>query len=249
VCLRGHLSDELREVNFCRIRLGELSRMLEEPVAAENLSAAAATGQRLFPSGCKGLAEAVDQFLAGLTPEAVHEFEARVQVTIKTDFHSLVNICLTDAGVLKNVQVAVLQAAREFVGSRLPPTDVAELFLEQNHDDEGAVGDVAGFFREAAPELAPGRTSRLSEVCVLAAPSGPAGDKFRELARAALPTVEIHPAAGTDDVVIYRELTNLPLTDLEQLGPVGQDAYRQMNSAENFSAHSRMDVDFGSRHG
>jgi hypothetical protein len=249
VCLRGHLSDELREVNFCRIRLGELARMLEEPAASENLSASAATGQRLFPSGCKGLSEAVDQFLAGLTPEAVHELETRVQAKIKDRFHSLVNICLTDAGVLKNVEAAMLQSAREFVGSRLPPTDVAELFLEQNHDAEGAAGEVDGFFGEAAPELAPGRTSRLSEVCVLAAPPGAAGDKFRELARTTLPETEIHPAAGTDDVVIYRELTNLPLTDLEQLGPVGQDAYRQMSSAENFSPHSRMDVDFGSRQG
>ena len=29
VSLRGHLSDELREINFCRVRLNELVRQLE----------------------------------------------------------------------------------------------------------------------------------------------------------------------------------------------------------------------------
>ena len=31
VGVRGHLSDQLREVNFCRVRLGELARLFEEP--------------------------------------------------------------------------------------------------------------------------------------------------------------------------------------------------------------------------
>ena len=29
--LRGHLSDELREINFCRVRLAELQRLLDAP--------------------------------------------------------------------------------------------------------------------------------------------------------------------------------------------------------------------------
>src|SRR5207248_1031599 len=35
VGLRGHLSDELREINFCRVRLNELLRLFEGPPAAE----------------------------------------------------------------------------------------------------------------------------------------------------------------------------------------------------------------------
>ena len=31
------------------------------------------------------------------------------------------------------------------------------------------------------------------------------------------------------------------------VGPAGQDAYRQMTSAENFTPHTRIDIDFGSR--
>jgi hypothetical protein len=249
VSLRGHLSDELREVNFCRIRLGELLRILEESSTANELSDEADAGRRLFPAGCKGLAEAVDQFLASLTPEAHHELETQVQAAIKSRFHSLVNICLTDASVLKGVEESLMQTTGEFVASRLPQTDVAELFLEQNPDAERAEGEVDGYFGEAAPELSPGRTSRLCEVCLLATPPGPAGDKFREVARQAMPETDFQTAPCTDDVIIYREVTHLPLAELEQLGPLGQDAYRQMSSAENFTPHSRTDVDFGSHHG
>jgi eukaryotic-like serine/threonine-protein kinase len=249
VCLRGHLSDELREVNFCRVRLGELLRMLEESSGTDDLSVAAETGRRLFPAGCKGLGEAVDGFLNTLTPDAMHDLEGRVQASIKSRFHSLVNICLTDASILKNVEAAILETTRDFVGSRLPKTDVAEQFLEQNVEAERAQTEIGDFFAEAMPELNPGRTSRLSEVSVLAVPPGSAGEKFREIALQALPENELHPALGTDDVVIYRELPNLPLIDLEQLGSQGQDAYRQMSAAENFTPHSRNDVDFGSHHG
>jgi hypothetical protein len=248
VCLRGHLSDELREVNYCRIRLGELSRMLEDPPGDKGLSAADTT-RLLFPSGCRSLSEAIERFLGAVSAEAMHELETAVQATISSRFHSLVNICLTDAGILKNVEAAIMQTAREFVTRNLPPTNVAELFFNEHPDEDNATRELEGYCTEAAPELAPGHVSRVSEVCVLATPSGPAGDKLRELAREAMPETEQHPAVSTDDVVIYRELTNLPLAELDILGPQGQDAYRQMSNAENFTPHSRIDVDFGSHQG
>ena len=61
--LRGHLSDELREINFCRVRLAELQRLLETP--PRHVRVRAARGRLLLPAGCKDLGEAVDGFLAG----------------------------------------------------------------------------------------------------------------------------------------------------------------------------------------
>src|SRR5262249_199788 len=57
VALRGHLSDELREINFLRVRLTELARMLEPPPNAEALEEPP-QARNLFPSGCKNLKEA-----------------------------------------------------------------------------------------------------------------------------------------------------------------------------------------------
>ena len=44
--------------------------------------------------------------------------------------------------------------------------------------------------------------------------------------------------------MMYRERLNLALSDLPQLGPLAQDAYRQMSAAEHFTPHCRCDVDF-----
>ena len=107
---------------------------------------------------------------------------------------------------------------------------------------------MAAFFDEAAPELSTGRGPRSAtsgtEMVVLAVPPGPAGERFRDLARRGLPNTEVHDAASPDDVLIYRERSNLALADLEHLGPVGRDAYAQMTSTENFTPHTRSDIDF-----
>ena len=83
-------------------------------------------------------------------------------------------------------------------------------------------------------------------MCAISTPAGPAGDRIRDLAAQALPEVEWHHAPGDEDILLSRELSNLPLADLPQLGPVGLDAYRQMSSAEHFTPHCRCDVNFSS---
>ena len=95
------------------------------------------------------------------------------------------------------------------------------------------------------PSWRPSRAPPHARFCVLAAPPGPAGDRFRALTQAALPDVEFAPTAGDDDILFYREVSHLPLAELEQLGPAGLDAYRQMSAAEDFTPHTRSDVDFG----
>jgi serine/threonine protein kinase len=240
--LRGHLSDEAREINFCRVRLAELQRLLETPTSATESKPRA--GRLLLPSGCKDLTEAVDGLLAGVGPEALLELDGRVQAAIRQQFTALVQICLSRANQLKNVEASLMRTAEEFAGELLGVTNTAELFLEQHPDEENAKGEASGFFDEAQPELAPGKASYTSEVCVLAAPPGPAGDRFRALTRAALPEVEVLSATAEDDILFYREVSNLPLAELEHLGSVGQDAYRQMSAAEDFTPHTRIDVDF-----
>ena len=145
---------------------------------------------------------------------------------------------------MKNVEAALVRTAEEFAGELLGETDAAELFLEQYPDEDTAKSEASDCFDEAKPELAPGKASAASGVCVLAAPLGSAGERFRTLTRDALPEVEVLDAAGEDDILFYREASNLPLSELEQLGSVGQDAYRQMSAAEDFTPHARIDVDF-----
>jgi hypothetical protein len=57
-----------------------------------------------------------------------------------------------------------------------------------------------------------------------------------------VPEAVLIPAPSVDDIVIYREETQLLLSDLEQLGPEGREAYQQMSASENFTPHTRNDV-------
>jgi serine/threonine protein kinase len=249
VTLRGHLADEMREINACRVRLAELQRLLTEQ-ADPDPARTRDGGRCIFPAGCQGLEDAVKGFLAGIGPEALHELDERIEAMLRKRFLALVNVCLSRANVLKDVQAALLETAEEFIAGLVSTGNVAEMFFEQHPDPEEAEGELAGFFSEAAPEsLGPKKPlARAAEVCVLAAPPGAAGDRLRELARKAV-QAPLHSAPpglnANDEIVLYREVANLPLTDLEQLGPVGHDAYAQMSNADHFTPHSRTDVDFG----
>ncbi len=93
-------------------------------------------------------------------------------------------------------------------------------------------------YEEAAPDL----SGRGGEVCLLVVPTGPAGERIRDLARRTLTDVSVIAVVGGDDILFYREAVQLSLDDLEQMGPKGQEAYRLLKAAESFTPHTRTDV-------
>jgi hypothetical protein len=75
-------------------------------------------------------------------------------------------------------------------------------------------------------------------------PPGPAGSRFRDLARRTLPDVPLVTVMGGDDILFYREATAVPFDDLQQLGPIAREAYDQLKRREHFTPHSRTDIEF-----
>ena len=102
---------------------------------------------------------------------------------------------------------------------------------------------MAGFYTEAAPKLAE-RSSETTELFILATPPGSASDAITTIAHQVLPDAEVNLATSHDDIILYRETANLPLADLEQMGPAAQEAYRQMVATEHFTPHIRGDIEF-----
>jgi hypothetical protein len=72
----------------------------------------------------------------------------------------------------------------------------------------------------------------------------PAGqeDQCRTLAVQAAPDVQVIAGASGDDLLFYRERIQSSLASLEQLGPLGEEAYQQMLTANHFTPHSRTDI-------
>ena len=69
VSVRGQLSEQMREVNFCRQRLGELVRIFEETASAAR-SSDPVPGMCLLPSGCRSLDDAIQRLLDTLAQRA-----------------------------------------------------------------------------------------------------------------------------------------------------------------------------------
>src|SRR5262249_17814748 len=145
VGLRGHLSDELREINFCRARLTELLRALEEVPPGEAVPAKGSAskeggiGRVLFVSGCTDLADAASMTLESFTEERMVELDAVMEQMLREKFTALVHVCLANQSVLKPLEKAMLQTASEFVDQQLPVTSVANLFLEQYPNEDEVV--------------------------------------------------------------------------------------------------------------
>lgn len=257
VALRGHLSDELREVNFCRVRLAELNRAFEESLPGELPPSGSGgprrhdeshIGERLLPAGCQTLDGVVALVLADFTPERLLELDGRMEEMLKASYNALVHVCLSNANILKPVQSAMLGVARAFAEELLPPASVVELFFEKCPDQGLARAELAAHYDEAAPEISNLRSKHggpgVVELCVLATPQEPRSAELREAFQQAVPDVEVVYADSAEDILIYRERTNLVLTDLEPLGPVGHEAYLKLNASDDFTPHARCDIDF-----
>jgi hypothetical protein len=241
VSLRGALSDQLREVNYCRERLHEMKRRLDEaPKEHVSLSGTMLT-RALLPEGCRTLAESVEALRRRFSPDDLNELDRRAQNLITQDFSSLVQVCLGSANRLKELERCLMRLATDFVGTRIGNAEVADIYLAQYEKPDQARDDLASMFTEAAPRLSPGRQQG-SEICILAAPNSPAGGKLRQLAQQAVPDFDLCEAESTDDIVFYRERFQMLLSELEQLGPLGYEAYRQVGMVESFTPHSRTDV-------
>jgi hypothetical protein len=116
------------------------------------------------------------------------------------------------------------------------------LYLEQHAEDPEVNADLAAAFDEARPELGGSPEAARQELCVLAVPPGPEGERFRALVDRALPETQMHAAASTDDIVFYRERAQVILTQLPQLGPAACAVYQQVLATDPFGPHSRNDI-------
>jgi hypothetical protein len=241
VSLRGQLSEQVREVNFCRNRLAELVKFFQD-TGGPGHSFEPVPGMCLLPSGCRNLEDAIQRLLDTLTPRDIKDLDQRLQETIEEQFTSLVQVCLASEDLVKEMAAALQQQAEGFMGNRLVGTNVVEMFLTQRPREEEAIEDIAVAFKDARPPLTETEEDAHGEIRVMALPPGPLGEQFRSLATKALPQAGLAVTESTEDIVLYREQPDAPLASLRVLGPAGQAAYQHMNSSETFPAHSRSDV-------
>jgi serine/threonine protein kinase len=243
--LRDFLSDKTREIAFCRTRVAELSKFFDDAPSEDKTSKKLGSGLYMFPAGCRNLAESTERLFPPITQADLDALDSKVQEVIRQGFTSLLHVIMTAASnLLKNLETAMTAEGEAYAVTRMPETSVVDMVLSRHSDPEKTLDQLISAFEEAAPKLIKGDGSSLTELCVLAVPPGPQEGRFREMARRAIPDTELLPAPSPDDIVFYREETQLPIAKMEFVGPEIMEMYRQAVSTEHFPPHSRNDIDW-----
>jgi hypothetical protein len=239
--LQTNLQKYLRKVTCCHDRIAEFLEGFDDSLG-NDAGVDLGLGQYLLPAGCRTLSEAVKRTLDTLTAEELAAINGRVQELIAAAFEAQVHVCTAPANFFKDLGEQVVREVATFAAAPLGRAHAAEVYLEQRGQDDTAVAELASAFDEAAPELAgPGRTPE-DELNILAVPPGAEGEHFRKLVRQALPDQELVPAASMEDIIFYREVPDLPLKALPQMGQAAAEVYRQFLGRDQLTPHSRTDI-------
>jgi serine/threonine protein kinase len=238
--LRGHLSDQIREAGFLRLRLGELLTGLQRPGARE-YSAAPPNGALLLPPDCTTLDQGITQVLPDLTADDWVALDNQVQELIQQQFRSLKFVCTNSANLLRNLADAMLTKAEAFVTGRLCGTNAADAFFARYPDAETARDGLMQAFDEAVPSPVSPSLSPAEGPSFLSVPIG-SERRFGPLASEVLPQTCLIAHPNQDDLIVYREDNQFTFSDLEQIEAAGEEAYQQMLSVPQFTPHTRIDI-------
>jgi eukaryotic-like serine/threonine-protein kinase len=235
--LRTQLTDQLRELQFCRARLEDITSRLHRDTA----DGLPPSDQILLPQGVASADALAASLQSSVTPDDLRAFDKRLQVQIEQEFNALFNVCLSSVSMLGNLQQTIEGQAKTFLEKRLGEAGLAQMFQARFPDASSAGKAMQTLYDQALPPLKLFGTER-SEIFILTGPEGEAGKDLQRLAERNLQSKPNARVPSADEVAIYREYTHVPLTALPQLGPIAEDAYNAALEAQGASPHSRSDV-------
>jgi hypothetical protein len=244
--LREWLPSHSKELQACRQRFTALrNSCIVPPVPAAPAQPAAdllAAGMwvPLLPRGCQTVDDAATQLCQRLTPQELDAFDAAVQEALKRDHPSLAALCIRSTDTLSEVLNIMAVEAEKFLGGRVQFPDIAQLFVGRYPDFLAQSEAMTELFHAAAP--APGISEAGDEISIVALPKSPTGNALVKAFQAALPQTQIIQVENADEIALYREVVNVDLQVLPQLGEAARKCYDMAVGVENFTPHSRQDV-------
>jgi hypothetical protein len=240
--LQVNLHKYQRQVACCRGRISQFVKSFADPSAGGSALMDLGLGRYLLPVGCRTLEEAVARLLESLTPEEERALHQKVHALIGKTLQAHVHVCTAPASLFKDLKETIHGEVERLAETTLHRAHAATVYLEQHADDPAVDADLAGAFAQAQPELSGSCQASRQELCILAVPPGPEGERFRLLVGRALPDTPMLAAPSIDDIVFYREHARVLLTELPQMGPGAREVYQQVLATEQFSPHSRSDI-------
>ncbi|WP_029629702.1 tubulin-like doman-containing protein [Zavarzinella formosa] len=232
---KTQLDDQLREFEFCRQRLADIMRGM----LRERHDHVPPPERMLLPPGVASPEAALESLQKSITPEDVRVFDKRLQIRIEKEFTTLLNVCQSSATLLASLQSTIEDQAREFFAPRLGAANIAQMFFARFPDMKTATQAMGWLFEQATPPLVLPPSER-REMVLVAGPAGQSAHQFQQLAKQAIPSSPCDYVTSQDEILVYREYSQVPLNALPQTGPVGEDAYNA--ALDGVTPHSRFDV-------
>ncbi len=240
ISMRGHLSDQLREVGFCRQRLFELAGLFDAKPTEDLLTS---TNQKLLlPPGCPKIDRAAGSLDKELTAEDLATFDQGVQKIVRKNYRALLEVCMGSSSTVRNLAPQMLDEAKRFLEGRLRGISVAELLLskDEENSNQELEASLTGAYDEAAPES--GLIQLDKQLSFLSIYNDQASQYVAQTAVGLFPELKTVATDRPDEMVFFRELEKISLKELDQLGPIAKEAYRQRSTTEPALLHSREDV-------
>jgi hypothetical protein len=234
--IKTHLVDQLRELGFCRQRLEEILAGFKR----DRRDDFPPSDRLLLPPNVKSLDAALTTLQASLSADDVRSFDKKLQTHIEKEFNALFNACVSSMNMLGNLQNAIEVQAKVFLTPRLGSANLAQMFFARFPDMNSATQALRWLHEQAAPPFK--INGAVSQTVILSGPEGDAANHIQQLGQYALQPRPTHYLPNTDEIMIYREYPQIPLTALPQLGTLAEDAYNALLDSQHGSPHTRCDV-------
>jgi len=235
--IKTHLTDQLRELKFCRQRLEEITQRFQR----EQLDLLPASDRVLLPKGVESMDAAVLSLQATITKDDMRAFDRKLQTQIEREFNALFNVCLSSVSMLGNLQQTIEDQAKTFLGDRLADAKLDQLFFAR-YANPTAAGEALLKLHDQALPAVKVFGAECNETIVMGGPAGESGKQMKHLGEYAFPNSLTAYVPVSDEVCVYREFSNIALTVLPQLGTIGEDAYNDALDSQGGSPHCRNDV-------
>lgn len=235
-CLVGVLA----EVSASRQRLETYRKSL---ISELEQSPGTVGRNQVMPPGCPTIEEAAQKFLSVLTDDDLTELEYSIQTAVEAQYGGLFQACLNATDGPSALLQIVRDQTRLYLNKRLGEVDFLSMLNAQFGSSAGIADALARGFRDAVPELVgPGAWTRHA-LTALGTPEGQTGEVLRELAEGVAPTeVTLHAVITPDELLIYREYPQVPLSAFPHCSHPWVQAYQNLLEQPLSTPHARTDI-------
>jgi eukaryotic-like serine/threonine-protein kinase len=200
----------VRALSQVRIQLSEFLKQIKDPSPAQ--SQLDGVCLNVFSEGTSNVVEAAARLLNELAPADLREFDNAVQARVRHQFRSLTEVCNRTKDFGAPLLAVMHDQAVQFLGKQAPRLTAVDILTQQSAGPEQLVARVSDILTSAAPI---GLIQAPTTLTALGVPPG--GERIVDIVRRISGDTQVRIAPCSEDVVVWREGTDLTLESFAHL--------------------------------